>query len=109
MAFYLSPLVDVNEIDLTTTIPAVATSIGVIVIRDSYKGPEMKQTLVTSENELTEKFGKPIKRTYNHAGTSSVVSNNFEDFFHLLLVQTMLNYPVHIQDNQAMYQQQLYL
>lgn len=59
MAFYLSPLVDVNEIDLTTTIPAVATSIGVAVLRDSYKGPEKKQTLVTSENELVDMFGKP--------------------------------------------------
>ena len=37
MAFYLSPLVDVNEIDLTTTIPAVATSIAVTVLRNTYK------------------------------------------------------------------------
>ena len=37
MTMYLSPLVDVNEIDLTTTIPAVATSIGVIVLRDTWK------------------------------------------------------------------------
>jgi hypothetical protein len=35
MAFYLSPIVDINEIDLSTTIPAVATSIGVIVLRDT--------------------------------------------------------------------------
>jgi len=59
MAFYLSPLVDVNEIDLTTTIPAVATSIGVAVLRSTYKGPELKQTLVTNENELISNFGKP--------------------------------------------------
>ena len=59
MAFYLSPLVDVNEIDLSTTIPAVATSIAVAVLRDTYKGPEKKQVLVTNENELIEMFGKP--------------------------------------------------
>ena len=59
MAFYLSPLVDVNEIDLSTTIPAVATSIGVAVLRDTYKGPEKKQVLVTNENELINMFGKP--------------------------------------------------
>lgn len=59
MAFYLSPLVDVNEIDLTTTIPAVATSIGVIVLRNTYKGPQNKKTLITSTNELINTFGKP--------------------------------------------------
>lgn len=64
MAFYLSPLVDVQEIDLSTTIPAVATSIGVIVLRNAYKGPEMKKTFVTSEDELLEKFGKPVTQGY---------------------------------------------
>lgn len=59
MAFYLSPLVDVNEIDLTTTIPAVATSIGVSILRQTYKGPELKTQLISSENELVDKFGKP--------------------------------------------------
>ena len=58
MAFYLSPLVDVNEIDLSTTIPAVATSIGVILLSNTYKGPELQKQLVTSEDELVEIFGK---------------------------------------------------
>lgn len=60
MAFYLSPLVDVNEIDLTTTIPAVATSIGCLILRNSYKGPERKTWLVTSEDDLIETFGQPV-------------------------------------------------
>jgi hypothetical protein len=59
MAFYLSPLVDVNEIDLTTTIPAVATSIAVTVLRNTYKGPENEKTFITSTNELVDKFGYP--------------------------------------------------
>jgi hypothetical protein len=60
MAFYLSPLVDVNEIDLTTTVPAVATSIGVIVLRDTYKGPEKPhKQLITTVNDLIDTFGKP--------------------------------------------------
>jgi hypothetical protein len=59
MAFYLSPLVAVNEIDLSTTIPAVATSIAVTVLRDTWKGAENKQLLVTDENELIKEFGKP--------------------------------------------------
>jgi len=81
MAFYLSPLVDVNEIDLSTTIPAVATSIGVIVLRDTYKGPEMKQTLITSENELVRMFGKPIKRAYDGDGSSFIINTCYRDWF----------------------------
>lgn len=64
MALYLSPLVDVNEIDLTTTIPAVATSIGAIVLQNTWKGPEKKQTLVTTVDELTENFGEPTLTVY---------------------------------------------
>lgn len=59
MAFYLSPLVAVNEYDATTTIPAVATSIGVIVLRDTYKGPELKTQFISSVNDLITIFGKP--------------------------------------------------
>lgn len=59
MAFYLSPVVDVNEIDLTTTIPAVATSIAATVLRGTYKGPENKTTLITNVNELIDTFGRP--------------------------------------------------
>lgn len=59
MAFYLSPLVDVNEIDLTTTIPAVATSIAVIILRNTYKGPERKKVYLSSVNDLITTFGKP--------------------------------------------------
>jgi len=64
MAFYLSPLVDVNEIDLSTTIPAVATSIGVIALRETYKGAEKKQTLVTDESDLISAFGEPTDESY---------------------------------------------
>lgn len=64
MTMYLSPLVDVNEIDLTTTIPAVATSIGVIVLRNTWKGPELKTQLVNTLDELTEIFGTPNDNSY---------------------------------------------
>ena len=64
MTQYLSPLVDVNEIDLTTTIPAVATSIGVSVLRNTWKGPELKRQLVNTIDELTEIFGAPEDDTY---------------------------------------------
>jgi len=64
MTQYLSPLVDVNEIDLSTTIPAVATSIGVSVLRNTWKGPELKRQLVNTIDELTEIFGVPEDNTY---------------------------------------------
>jgi len=59
MGFYLSPIVDINEVDLSTTIPAVATSIGVIILRGTYKGPERKTTLITNIDDLITTFGKP--------------------------------------------------
>lgn len=59
MAFYLSPLVAVNEYDVTTTIPAVSTSIGVIILRDTYKGPELKPSFIPDVNSLITVFGKP--------------------------------------------------
>ena len=79
MAFYISPVVDVQELDLTTTIPAVATSIGVIVLRNTYKGPEMTQEYVTSVNDLIDKFGQPRKRVYDKDGNYSKTADCYED------------------------------
>jgi hypothetical protein len=59
MTMYISPLVDVNEIDLSTTVPAVANIIAVITIRNSWKGPELKTQLVNSIDELIDMFGRP--------------------------------------------------
>ena len=59
MTMFLSPLVDVNEIDLSTTIPAVATSIGVLVLRNTWKGPELKTQLINDIDELIQVFGQP--------------------------------------------------
>lgn len=65
MALYLSPLVDINEVDLTTTIPAVATSIAVAGIRDPYKGPERPhKQLITTVDELIDTFGEPTSGSY---------------------------------------------
>ncbi len=64
MSFYLSPLVAVNEIDLSTTIPAVATSIGVIALKNSYKGPEKKMSFISSETDLLRVFGEPTTDYY---------------------------------------------
>lgn len=64
MAFYLSPLVSVTETDLTTTIPAVSTSIAALVIRKSWKGPELKRQLITTLEELLDEFGEPNSNCY---------------------------------------------
>lgn len=66
MAFYLSPLVDVNEIDLSTTIPAVSTSIACLIIRDAYKGPEHEPAFVTNEDDLINVFGEPTSAAGNY-------------------------------------------
>jgi len=71
MALYLSPLVAVKEIDLTTTIPAVATSIAVTALRNTYKGPELKKQFVSTVDELIELFGEPNNVSYKDILTAS--------------------------------------
>lgn len=61
MAFSLSPAVTVTEIDLTTIVPTVATTIGAMV-GDFTWGPADEVTLVTSEDNLIRLFGKPTTR-----------------------------------------------
>ena len=67
MAFQVSPGINVSEIDLTTTIPSLATTVGAFggVFR---WGPVGKFILVDSENTLAARYGKPT-------------SDNFETFF----------------------------
>lgn len=79
MTMYLSPLVDVNEIDLTTTIPAVATSIGVLVLRDTWKGPELKAQLVNDIDELIELFGRPEEALGTATATMAKRGQSYED------------------------------
>jgi len=58
MPFQLSPGVNVTEIDLTTVIPAVATTDA--AIGGVFKwGPVDKPQLVVSEAELANEYGKP--------------------------------------------------
>jgi len=58
MAFQVSPGVNVSEIDLTTVVPAVSTSVGAIAGVFEW-GPVGKRTLISSEAELAVQFGKP--------------------------------------------------
>lgn len=58
MAFQLSPGVLVTEKDLTSIIPAVATSTGAFAGPFQW-GPVLVPTTVSSENELVARFGRP--------------------------------------------------
>lgn len=59
MAFQLSPGVLVVEKDFTSIVPAVATSTGAFAGNFVW-GPVLDPTLITSENELVSRFGKPV-------------------------------------------------
>jgi phage tail sheath protein FI len=63
MAFQVSPGVNISEIDLTTVVPAVATSVGAFAGVFSW-GPAEERTLVSSENTLVSTFGKPTADNY---------------------------------------------
>ena len=63
MAFQLSPGVLVTERDLTSVVPAVATTIGAVVI-DAQWGPSNEITTISSENNLVDKFWKPNSTNY---------------------------------------------
>jgi hypothetical protein len=95
MPFQLSPGVNVSEIDLTTIVPAVATTDGAIAGVFRW-GPIEKRVLVDSESALATRFGKPsnlnaetwltgssflgygnrlhVSRAANTVGTSPVVT-----------------------------------
>lgn len=58
MAFQLSPGVLVTEKDLTSIIPAVATSTGAYAGTFAW-GPVLDPVTISSENQLVARFGKP--------------------------------------------------
>ena len=58
MAFQVSPGVNVSEIDLTTVVPAVSTTEAAIAGPFRW-GPVAEPILVSSEDELANRFGKP--------------------------------------------------
>jgi len=68
MAFQTSPGVNVSEIDLTNIVPAVSTTEGAIAGTFRW-GPENIRTLVTSEADLADRFGKPATYYTNAALT----------------------------------------
>ena len=62
MPFQVSPGVNVSEIDLTTTVPAVDTTSAGLAGHFVW-GPVDKRVLITSENDLVNNFNKPNSNT----------------------------------------------
>lgn len=58
MGFQLSPGIEVNEIDLTTIVPSVSTSMGAFAGVFRW-GPVLEPTLIDSETVLVANFGTP--------------------------------------------------
>ena len=59
MAFTISPGVSIVERDLTNVVPSVSTSAGAFAGPFAW-GPVLDPVLITSENELAARFGKPV-------------------------------------------------
>lgn len=86
MGFQLSAGVNVSEIDLTTVVPAVATSDGAIA--GVYRwGPVGQRVLVDSENQLAFRFGKPT----NFNAETWFVGANFLSYGNRLYVSRGAN------------------
>ena len=80
MAFQLSPGVLVTEKDLTSIVPAVATSIGAFAGAFQW-GPVDQVTTVESENRLVELFGKPndtVFKSFFTAANFLAYGNNLQ-------------------------------
>ncbi len=80
MANLLSPGILVQEIDLTTVVPSVATSIGALAGKFSW-GPVNEVRTITNEVELVNTFGKPSGANYEYwfsAANFLAYSNNLK-------------------------------
>ena len=86
MAFQISPGVQVTEVDLTTIIPAVATTDGAFVGTFAW-GPVDEIVLVDSQASLVNRFGKPNADNFEHWFTAS----NFLDYGNKLNLVRVVN------------------
>ena len=80
MAFQLSPGVNVSEIDLTTIVPSVATSVGAFAGQFAW-GPVGEVITISDEVRLVEVFGGPNNTNYEYWFSASnflAYSNNLK-------------------------------
>jgi hypothetical protein len=76
MAFQLSPGVNVSEIDLTTVVPAVATTEGAIAGVFRW-GPTNERVLINSEVDLVRRFGTPFQGVTSSPVREKVIFDSF--------------------------------
>ena len=86
MAVQLSPGVNVTEIDLTTIVPAVSTSVGAIAGLFRW-GPVGERVLLDTEDRLLARFGKPT----NHNAETWFTAANFLSYTNALYVSRAAN------------------
>ncbi len=80
MGFQLSAGVNVSEIDLTTIVPSVATSIGAFAGKFAW-GPVNEVVTISDEVRLVDRFGKPDADNYEYWFTAAnflAYSNNLK-------------------------------
>lgn len=80
MAFQLSPGINVSEVDLTSVVPSVATSIGAFAGIFNW-GPVNEVVTISDELKLVEYFGKPDSTNYEYWFSASnflAYSNNLK-------------------------------
>lgn len=94
MPFQVSPGVNVSEIDLTTSVPAVSTTEGAIAGVFNW-GPIDQKILITSENELVNRFGKPT----SHNAETFFTAANFLSYGNQLYVTRTANVTVSVAGN----------
>ena len=86
MPFQLSPGVNVSEIDLTTVVPAVSTSVGAIAGVFGW-GPVGERIVVDRETILINQFGKPT----NLNAETWFTASNFLGYSNQLIVARTAN------------------
>ena len=86
MPFQVSPGVNVSEIDLTTVVPAVSSTEGALAGVFRW-GPVGQRTLIDSEVNLVNRFGKPT----NHNAETFFTAANFLSYGNKLYVVRTAN------------------
>lgn len=86
MAFQVSPGVNVSEIDLTTVVPGVSSTVGAMAGIFRW-GPVGVPTLIDSENKLVDTFGRPTNGNYETFFTAA----NFLGYGNALYVTRAAN------------------
>ena len=71
MATFLSPEVQVNEIDNSGSVNSASTSVGCIILRNTYKGQENEMMRFNNDNDIFNLVGAPNDSNYKDILTMS--------------------------------------